>query len=239
MPTIPINQESPSVFDGLFEQVMKRMKPSAPDVNDIGGLMGPLSVPAGLISKIPFKEKVGRNLALKAHLQQKGLSPEVMQAVEFAQKKYPRLTAHLLDVTETPIPSELPGQQTMGLFEGLHPNIGYTSKIKIDTPLVKKLKGNTPDAIAETIGHELTHSGQYLWKPEGFDQKYKAASKVFGYKNNPFEVGARAGGNKFKERMLYPAANVKLKKTAQEFGGQVGPSDSVIQKFLDMFDLNK
>ena len=237
MPTIPINQESPSVFDSLFEQVMKRMKPSTPDVNDIGGLMGPIGVPAGLISKIPFKEKVGRNLALKAHLQQKGLSPEVMQAVEFAQKKYPRLTAHLLDVIETPIDPHLPGRKTLAEFTGIEPLHGYTGRIKIDTDLVKKSKG--VEGIADTIGHELTHAGQYLWKPEAFGSRYKAASEAVGYDNNPFEVGARAAGNKFKERMLYPAANVKLKKTPQEFGGHGTPSDSVIQKFLDMFNLSK
>ncbi len=53
MPTIPISQESPSVFDPLYEQILKRFTGGMPDVSDIAGLSGPIAPVAGLMSKIP------------------------------------------------------------------------------------------------------------------------------------------------------------------------------------------
>ncbi len=233
MPTIPTSQESPSVFDPLYEQLIKRFIGSGADVSDIAGLSGPLGIAAPLIAKAPLDIKTIRNIILKNGLNE--INDATKQAVDFATKKYPRLTAHLLDVSEaSPIEDvQVPGFETLALHSGLKPTHGWTSRIQIDPNAIQKLKSDQPfeEAVAESFGHELTHAGQYLWNMDKMGKRYKAANELLGYKNNPFEVGARRGGENFKNKMFYPAASKKLKKPEPV----PQPAEGAIDRILRLF----
>ena len=218
MPTIPINQESPSVFDSLFEQVMKRMSPSTPDISDIGGLMGPIGVPAGLISKIPFDQVAERNKRLLNMLKIYQSTPETIKAVEAASKSHPRVLAHVNELSETP--QFFSNRGILGqtfLIPDNFPNV------EVDPRQLKKFGPykNLERDTAETVGHELTHVAQNLWNKGGIQKPYEALSQTFGYTPNIFEEGARKAGTNFANRHLGT------------------PEPGLIQKFLDMFDLNK
>ena len=184
--------------------------------------MGPIGVPAGLISKIPFNLVKPRNLELLEMAKERSLPQGVMDALEYASKKYPRILAHVQDVASSP---KL-GFGTYGdsLAKGPVTDIRINPRTsKILGPLTGK---SADDTMTETFGHELTHAAQNIWNKKDFGPMYKASEKGWGYRDNIFESGARNAGHNFLNKVKSAAPTST-------------PSDSVIQKFLDMFDLSK
>lgn len=229
MPTIPVNQESPSVFDPLFEQVMKRLRGGVPDASDIGGLTGPIGVPAGLISKIPFDQVPFRHEVLRTLLKQQQVDPEIMQAFEFAVKKNPRVTAHLDSIFQkSDLPSNALGN-ALSLSNG-------RSIISISPKTIEKMYGPKGKAgrIASVLGHELTHTGQNLWqKNDQFNEMYNRYMNTpgIGYEKNPFELGANKAGTNFAKKLYEPAGFKKLKKPDAFPQSQ----ESIIDRVLRLF----
>lgn len=231
MPTIPepkplipegYSAEQESVFDPLYETLLKRATRTTgmDDPNTSWqSLMNPTVPVAGLISKVPFDKVARRNVALLEMLKAMGASPETMQAAEFASKKYPRILAHVDNVFE--VPESLSGEGVLG-FQSRKP-IG-TSEIQVDPRQIKKhVKGDQGRNVARTFGHELTHAAQHLWNQQSLGAPYDALTKSYGYHDNIFEEGARKAGQNFSDKLY----------------GSVKEEPSMIQKLLDMFNLNK
>lgn len=122
--------------------------------------------------------------------------PALMEAMEWVQKKYPRLMGHFTNIVN--MPEEI-GKETMGIQRQALKNMGPDSKawklsemaLRADRDgLFKKAK---PEDFVNTISHELLHGKDQLLD-KAFDVKYKAADKALGYWDSPFEVRARDQG---------------------------------------------
>lgn len=242
MPTIPTNNESPSVFDPLYEQLIKRFIGSRADISDIAGLSGPLGIAAPLIAKAPLPRKGIRNQVLQEFVKEQ-LPDVVMSPVQFAFQKYPRIMSHILDIRA---PREIPNVikdapkrvVTMASHTATPKKMaeqeGFTSLIDISPEAIAKAAPNRPldEEIANSFGHELTHAAQIIWNRDKFLKNIPVAnSSIEAYRADPFEEGARRAADNFVNKMYYPAASKKLKKPEPVPQAPEGAIDRILKLF--------
>jgi hypothetical protein len=121
-------------------------------------------------------------------------------AVKIAAQKWPRVLGHVNSMNLTDLPTSVGGMFKPSSAARMGKPIGDIQLANADSGLVSKLKqlfsGNDP---ADTVGHELNHAAQALWKmPPEFLRQYHDADSVFGYMDNPFEVASRKAGAKLR-----------------------------------------
>lgn len=216
--------ENDSVFDPLYETLFKKAVRATGMDTPQGQLMAAIN-PTPLIAKIPFSQVPTRNAELIAAIKARGNSPELVSAVEFAAKKYPRVLAHVQGLEE--LPPEV-GKNLGNL--GTHSSRGPLSDITMNPYKLqgeaKMLKKPLQEKVANTFGHELTHAAQNIWNGKSFNPMYRAANEWGGkntYEPNVFEQGARKAGKNFASKM-----------------GVASPDQpGLMQRMMDMFDPSK
>lgn len=176
------------------------------DMLNLGGITG--TGPAQAVSAMAprlMREK-GAGL-LERLVKENKLNPDLLQALQAAQGKYPRLFGHVNDaLTHEPAPFM---DRLRELF-GKTPKSPFPSHVRGATmgPIGSKystvmfrndLKG--ADAY-NVVAHELAHVAQQLRAPLKAQPRYVQAEKVFGYENNPYELNANTAGLNFVRRMF-------------------------------------
>lgn len=184
--------------------VMRKPKGGVPDVADIAGLVGPLGLPAALISKIKpvgLTHEMGKK-TLEEVLQKGELGPRFEEALKFAQQRYPRLFAH--------IPSWKKTEKLFGPL-GIQRPLGGSHFSEIE--LNPGLTWTQGDAL-ETVGHEMAHAAQMLRRgPEKFHKQYLAAQEALGYRRNPLEQLAEQSAKGMRTKhALEPARQAALRR---------------------------
>jgi hypothetical protein len=138
------------------------------------------------------------------------IPPEMMEALEFAQKKYPRIFGHLTTVADVDAYNQLmTGQRTLGSsgpvvpslvpesLKALNPDIEKLSSLHL-SPSVIKRQADPAYQVANTTGHELLHTADRIVDPKNFTDKYKFSQELpGGYDANNFEIRANLQGDKF------------------------------------------
>lgn len=217
VPALPewANPEQASVFDPLHETLIKRAVGTLglEDPNTaIQSLMGPMGVPAGLISRVPLNRVPFLNKRVLEMAKNAGLDQSVIDAIEFATKKYPRTLAHVGAIKK----AEGGFFKPMGYAEPAIPEGISTISIKPESWMPFNM--NRRD-VAKTFGHELTHAGQILRKGRKFSPQYRAAEEALGYRGNPYEQGAEKAGVNFAKKMM----------------ASDPPQESVISRLMSLF----
>ena len=118
--------------------------------------------------------------------------PELIEALEFAQKRWPRLFGQLTGITN--VDPRSPGR--LGEFE---PQWTRTGRLGIEPYPAEKLAkypyrglGSFPS----TIGHELLHAADNLTIPEFYDRYVFSAGLPGKYLHNSYEIRANRQGFK-------------------------------------------
>lgn len=164
---------------------------------------GPGNIPAlkaggkALIDKLGAQGGVARRSLGYAMKEIDPLKPEVLDALKFAQQKYPRIFGHLEDihgVDAMTILQNLPNT-VHGALYAAQPAPPAFAASKASSLGISPNYGNP-----ETVGHELLHGVDRILNPSGFSNKYAELNKLHGYENNPMEVRARAAGDSFKKK---------------------------------------
>lgn len=154
----------------------------------------------GMIAKAPKSAGIEVIKRLRTLPTLSGFSPDAVNYATRLYSKYPRLFAHLGEVSTHPPSSfkDLAGSnlgETVGHAQGATIS-GYRPKGFTDISI---LQGRFGEGAAKTLAHELTHAAQNLRQPNDFWNKYSRASQLLGYENNPYEERARSAGQKFWE----------------------------------------
>lgn len=176
--------------------------------DELGGVMPPTPMVAGVSpANLPFLRERGKNmidrvkrLGLKYGSNMVPVPPDLIDILEFAQQKYPRLFGHLTDITH--IGEMFPKDQIERYRGAFQKSAG---------PMTKRgrMSINPQKFNATTIGHELLHSADNLVDPKEYLDKYQFFNTLpGGYAANSMEVRARNMGDTFAEKY----AKAKLKK---------------------------
>ena len=124
---------------------------------------------------------------------------ELINTLEFAQKRYPRLFGHVTDIAD--IDSLTKAQNPWGVVAGGQQGTGKFSALSFNP--------GVPD-VSRSVGHELLHAADQIVDPNA-GKKYAFFNTLpGGYAANSMEVRARNMGDKLVERMAID----KLRKTA-------------------------
>lgn len=121
------------------------------------------------------------------------VNPAVIEALEFAQKRWPRVFGHIQEIISLPsdrIPAKTVGGKAT-VTRGAQQAIGV-----VDPSKVSRLQLNPVYADVDTVGHELHHVADNLVNPKKFREAYDFANTLpGGYAANSHEVRARNMGD--------------------------------------------
>ena len=175
-------------------------------------------IPSTLLAGVPPGEIAGLRAGGKAMLEKlkasgvlpsyehggKGvpLPPELMNVLEFAQKRYPRLFGHVLNISDVP---EVMGDKGSGdvLVKGLQQRLGGTKFSSLSVNPLHRYPSQRN--FANTVGHELLHTADQIADPN-FAEKYRFANTLpGGYGANSAEIRARNQGARFAEKFAEQA----------------------------------
>jgi len=183
----------------------------------VSQLLGPVAhaLPLGAVAGVPpelIKMVKQRGADLIERLQNEGvqmmhsrntptgipnqpLKPMVMEALRFAQQKYPRLFGHINDITSTHFMEEEQQRQLGRMLFGASEPMSQDFPTKFSNVQLNPRLANIP-----TIGHELQHTADRIARPN-FDELYQFTQDLpGGYDANSSEFLARAQGEKFKQK---------------------------------------
>lgn len=211
--TGPVNyptEEVPNALDTTLRGVMTGLGLEEQRPGDLAGALGSgaglaVSIYPGLLAKargLAILNKLKRDgLPLVAMGQEMGtrhIPSELMNALEMAQKRWPRLFGHLDEITDLDLLDNMRGK-TLGVTapgRGLPPdNKNLTSKLRVSAD---KFYGNQDEAY-NTVGHELTHAADFLRKGKDAVESYKYSQKLPGdYNASAAELRARLQGARTK-----------------------------------------
>jgi hypothetical protein len=181
------------------------------DAADIAGLMGPLGLPAVLVTR--FANPAARKAALAALKVDETLYPKISQALEWVKQRNPRVMAHhakvLVDTPETRLGDALATSRQTDAADHLltrMKGVPFSARPNVMTISPDVEKELLPSEIVELISHEATHGAQRLFRGNAKQAAhYKKHLGAFGdtdiarraaYEVHPDEVAARAAGSK-------------------------------------------
>lgn len=197
MPGLPKSQKT---VHGMLPGPLRSLANLVYPEDDPGAMM---PSPGGVaMVKMPVEagRKVLENVRTLPSLS--GFSQGAVSALTQLQSRYPRMFAHVTEISPKLSPVEKPSG-LLGLFGELRGTARPVSAMKGTSRL--EIAGSLPrEQALETGAHELTHAAQQLRDPRGFGTKYRRATEALGYKANPYEVRAREAGSNFAERTLNP-----------------------------------
>lgn len=139
------------------------------------------------------------NIKLEGH----PVYEKLMQALEHAQRKYPRLFGHIggIENVDRGVQDQLKSGSMLGASV---PAIGQgkladkVSYLEFD-PEQMLLKGIDP---TETVGHELLHNADRLTMGRKMDELYRFVNTLpGGYNANSFEMRANIQGKQFADKL--------------------------------------
>lgn len=209
-----IDPQNASVFDPLYKTLLRKatsMVGLDDPVNSVMTAASPAVMVAGVSpDKIPYLKQAGR--ALLDRVKSEGvyehiaggakvpstpptkLPSYVVDSLEYAQKKYPRLFGHLTDIRDIDMIQKL-NQEGTG-------NVTLGSQLPVNQATAKGkfsiLELNPTYATPHTVGHELYHVADQLTRPDKFREMYNFANTLpGGYSANSHEILANIQGDKF------------------------------------------
>jgi hypothetical protein len=160
---------------------------------------------------------------------------EMVESLEYAQKRYPRVFGHLANITDVDSYNQLrSGNRVLGSsapvvpsfvpddLKALNPNFEKLSTLQL-SPHVLGRQADPALQTAKTTGHELLHAADRLVDPKNMDSKYKFSESLpGGYNANNYEIRANLQGDKFADELM----NSKGRKV---------PIRDPLQSFIDKY----
>lgn len=142
---------------------------------------------------------------------------ELINALTFAQEKYPRLFGHLTSITDINRSMVAPNRMTLGSSSNV--NIPKRSNLRLNPDSAAAARKSYP----ETVGHELLHTADRITRPD-MDQLYAFANTLpGGYATNSAEYRARNAGESFnKKYAAWAAAKQPLARVKRAISGLMG-----------------
>lgn len=118
----------------------------------------------------------------------------LMQALEFAQQKYPRLFGHITDLADV---------DALTKIVNLGSNVrGSVRSAAGATPKLSKMALSPELATPRTVGHELLHVADRITRPD-FDKAYGYSMGLpGGYGSSAYEIRANNAGDSMALKML-------------------------------------
>lgn len=169
----------------------------------LGAGVGAVAVFPGLVSKargLALINKLKRNglpvIANNAITGTREVPPHIMNALEMAQKRWPRLFGHLNDITDVDAAVSVPGRTTFGRTVPVleNPKNQVISELQLSADALSK-----PAAAYNTVGHELLHVKDNLTKGREGLELYRDSKKLpGGYDVSAQEIRARLQGARMK-----------------------------------------
>lgn len=203
-PVLPdsVDPKNASVFDPLYKTLMRKAV-SISGAND-PNTMAQAAMPSPLVAAVPPEEihmlkGIGKTLVERIKNEGLGGKPapkNLVEALEFVQGRYPRLFGHVMELGAHD-PQDI-FDKAQGVRYGMGPQ-GKFSAIDVSVPRHEGLLGKiglkaAPEEYANTLGHELLHAADGLTIPNMTDRYFEAEKVAGDYKNNPYEIRARAQG---------------------------------------------
>lgn len=221
-----------SVFDPLYETLIRRAA-SVLGGDDPVSSIAPTPLLAGvkpegirILKKLGLKrlEEVKKfGLPFGKANTDASLNPSTMEALEYAQKRYPRLFGHIYSVTDI-------DPRTADIFGGSHMVRGASTQSPLN-PKFSRLELNPKLSNPTTIGHELLHSADMIATPKEMGQRYQFFNDLpGGYNANSMEIRARNMGDILVEKL---ARDKAAGKPISNLAPEVEPN--MFTKFKDRF----
>jgi hypothetical protein len=175
------------------------------DKQQPGDLPSALGAALGAVSMIPPGMAKLRGAETIAHLKDNKVFPEhVIEALEMAQKRWPRLFGHTSEILPmtagakpgpgplpvgTSNPSVVDTETLRELYPGMKKDTGLISYMKLNADKIKD-----KNTAAQVIGHEMLHGADAIVDPESIDKYLFANDLPGGYHANSQEIRARLQG---------------------------------------------
>lgn len=179
---------------------------------------GPANIPKLKASGLALLEKVKAEGLLPKGMGGEGsvLNEQALKALEYAQKRYPRLFGHLTSISDIDLGTKMrnAGKEVLGGSTGVgNLDAARAGRDIAHAPKLSSLELNPTGATPHTIGHELLHTADRLTMGKEFDKAYEASQKlppvftedgryITPYRGSSQEVRARNAGDSMWLKMV-------------------------------------